>query len=734
MVQDMLDRGIIEPSRSPWASPVVLVEKKDGTLHFCVDYRRLNAATKIEVFPLPRIDDSLDMLSKSKYFSTLDLDSGFWQVPIEPSSQEKTAFITHSGLYQFQVMPFGLVNAPSTFQRLMKSVLAGLSGETCIVYIDDIVPGATFQEHLNNLREVLDRLRSARLKLKPKKYNLAEQQVEYLGYVVSQDGLTADPKKVEAVQKFPVPADLKDLRSFLGLASYYRRFIPHFSAIAGPLFSLTRKDVKFEWSLDCQRALDQLKQLLTTAPVMTLPDFEREFLLETDASGLGLGAVLAQKQDEGLVRPIAFASRTLLPHEKNYGSTELQALAVVWAVKHYRHYLYGHRCQVYTDHEALKSLLNAPHPSGKLARWGLALQEVDIVINYRHGKGNSNADALSGNPAATAPWDGQSPPFAILAAIQTMASSEDGDLVPGVRTVDPTLQESQRADPELKLIFDYLEEGVLPTEEKQTKEFVLGKSQFVITDGVLYHSEKNKSLRIIPLVGARKKLFKEVHEGVYGAHVRDAKIHGELSKYYWWPNMRKDVVDWCRACLTCATRQTSKKTKPPLVPIPVGGPWDRVGVDIVQLPKSHSGNQYAVVFCNYLTKWPEVFPTKDQTALTVARLLVREIIPRHGVPRQLLSDRGSAFLSKLMMEIYKLLGVKKVNTTAYHPQYDGLVERFNRSLIDMLSKTVQAHGQDWDEKLPFVLFAYRASIQQSTLESPFYLMYGRDPSCLLMQS
>ena len=423
---------------------------------------------------------------------------------MEHSSQEKTAFITHSGPYQFRVMPFGLVNAPSTFQRLMESVLAGLSGETCIVYIDDIiVPGATFQEHLGNLRAVLDRLRSASLKLKPKKCNLTVQQVEYLGYVVSQDGLSTDPKKVDAVQKFPTPTDLKDLRSFLGLASYYRRFIPHFSAIASPLFALTRKDVNFDWSPDCQQAFDRLKRLLTTAPVMTLPDFKREFLLETDASGLGLGAVLAQKQDDGLVRPIAFASRTLLPHEKNYGSTEMEALAVVWAVKHYRHYLYGHRCQVYTDHEALKSLLNAPHPSGKLARWGLALQEVNLVINYRPGKGNSNADALSRNPATVTSWDGESPPFAILAAIQPTAPSEGGDPVPRVPTVDPTLQESQRADPELKPIFDYLEEGILPTEERRAREMVLGKSQFTIIDGVLYHLEKDKSLRIIPPVEAR---------------------------------------------------------------------------------------------------------------------------------------------------------------------------------------------------------------------------------------
>ena len=375
---------------------------------------------------------------------------------------------------------------------------------------------------------------------------------------------------------------------------------------------------------------------------------------------------------------------------------------MVWAVKHYRHYLYGHRCQVYTDHEALKSLLNAPHPSGKLARWGLALQKVNLVINYRPGRGNSNADALSRNPATVTSWDGESPPFAILAAIQPTALSEGGDPVPRVPTGDPILQESQRADPELKPIFDYLEEGILPTEERRAREMVLGKSQFAIVDGVLYHLE-DKSLWIIPPVEARRKLFNEVHEGVYGAHLRDTKMHGELGKYYWWPNMRKDIVDWCRACLTCATRQTSRKTKPPLVPIPVGGPWDRVGVDIVQLPKSRRGNQYAIMFCDYLTKWPEVFPTKDQTALTVAQLLVREVIPRHGIPRQLLSDRGSVFLSKLMMEIYKLLGVKKVNTTAYHPQCDGVVERFNRSLIDMLSKTVQTHGQDWDEKLPFIL-------------------------------
>ena len=234
---------------------------------------------------------------------------------------------------------------------------------------------------------------------------------------------------------------------------------------------------------------------------------------------------------------------------------------------------------------------------------------------------------MSRNPIVDVPWDGHSPPFAILAAIQPIAHSEGGDPVPNSTPVNPSLGESQRANSELRPIFDYLEKGALPTEERRAKELVLGKSQFTITNGVLYHLEKDKSRRIIPPVGAWKKLFKEVHEGVYETHLRDAKMHGELSKYYWWPSMRRDIVDWCCVCLTCATRQTSKKTKPPSVPIRVGGPWDRVGEDILQLPKSHSGNQYAIVFCDYLTKWPEVFPTKDQTALTVARLLVREVIP-----------------------------------------------------------------------------------------------------------
>ena len=309
------------------------------------------------------MDDSLDLLANTTYFSTLDLASGYWQVGMEPHSQPKTAFCSHSGLYKFTVMPFGLCNAPATFQRLTEAVLGGLARDKCFVYLDDIlVVGKTSEDHLDNLREVFSRLQQSGLKLKPSKCHLAKRKVTYLGYVVSSQGIATDPVKVAAVNDCPVPTSMKELKPFLGLASYYRQFVPGFSKIANPLFALTHKDCSFVWSQKCEDAFNQLKILLTNAPLLVFPDFKKKFVLETDASGLGLGAVLAQQQDDGSVAPIAYASRTLQPHKKNYGVTEFEALGVVWAVKHFHPYLYGHGCHVVTDHEALKSLLNTPHP------------------------------------------------------------------------------------------------------------------------------------------------------------------------------------------------------------------------------------------------------------------------------------------------------------------------------------------------------------------------------------
>ena len=455
-------------------------------------------------------------------------------------------------------------------------------------------------------------------------------------------------------------------------------------------------------------------------PVLAYPDFGRDCILETDASGVGLGAVLTQRQDDGSLHPIAFASRTLQPHERNYGISELEALAVVWAVKYFRHYIYGYHCTVYTDHEALKSLLNTPQPLGKLARWGMALQVLDLKIEYRPGRVNTKADALSRYPVPHQESDSPQTDVVIAALEAPQTRTEDGE------GQGDSLRKRQREDPYLREIMSYLETGDLPTEEKRARRLVLGSSQLTMRDGVLYRIEPDKTLRIVPPTQDRQKLFAEVHEGPFSGHLREAKVHSQLSCHYWWPGMRTDIANMCRSCLVCATRSVGKPVNPPLTPIPVDGPFDRLGVDVVQLPRTKQGNRYVVVFVDYLTKWPEVYATADQTAPTIAKLLVENVISRHGVPRQLLSERGPSFLSKLLLEICSVMGVKKVNTSAYHPQTNGLVERFNRTLIDMLSKTVQL-GVEWDERLPYVLFAYRASVQASTGESPFFLLYGRDP-------
>ena len=275
-------------------------------------------------------------------------------------------------------------------------------------------------------------------------------------------------------------------------------------------------------------------------------------------------------------------------------------------------------------------------------------------------------------------------------------------------------------------MIDYLETGNLPQDKKQARELVLSKELFTMEDDVLYHVERDKSLRFVLPSSDRQKLFDEAHSGKFAGHLREAKIHSELARHYWWPGMRVDITSWCRACLPCATRSVGKSIRPPLTPIPVGGPCDRVGVDVLQLPKTSHGNRYAVVFVDYFTKWPEVYATRDQSAPTIAKLLVEEVISRHGVPRQLVSDRGASFLSRLMLEVCSVMGIKKINTSAYHPQTDGLVERFNRTLTDMLAKTV-APGVEWDDRLPYVLFAYRVTQQASTGESPFFLLYGHDP-------
>ena len=713
MIDKMREQGVVQPSSSPWASPIVLVPKKDGSQRFCVDYRRLNAITRKDVYPLPRIEDILSALGEARYFSSLDLASGYWQVPLDDDAKQKSAFTTHRGLFEFTRMPFGLCNAPATFQRVMQRVLTDLEWRSCFVFLDDIlVVSKTFAEHLARLREVLTRLRDAGLRLKPKKCNLLRDKVPFLGHVTSRDGISPDPAKTEQVKCYPTPTDAIKVRQFIGLASFYRRFIPKFAVIAAPLHALTKKNAVFCWTKECECAFQKLKDLLVSAPVLAYPQFgaSQSFILETDASMVGLGAILSQEQSDGTVHPVAYASRSLDKHERNYGISELETLGLVWAVRYFRHYILGHPCTVYTDHVACLSILNTNKPSGKLARWALTIQEMDLTIKHKPGKANSNADALSRN-------------------ISTVNAVSSEEVVPSAPDLD-TLGPLQWADLSLVPMLQYLTDGLLPEDEQVARKIVLGSKQYELIDGVLHFENPTYPGRWCVVVpqGLQEEVMKEARGGCFAGHLSEKKVYDKLRRYAWWRGMRADVRRHCRGCLVCVSRRgAGRVTRPPLHPIPVGGPFQRVAVDVLQLPPTVNGNRYVVVFMDYLTKWPEAYATADQTASTIARLFVEQIVCRHGIPSELLSDRGQNFLSTLMQEICRLLKVKKLNTSGYHPQTDGLVEKFNSTLIEMIAKCASDKPLDWDTRLPYLLFAYRSSAQESTRESPFYLVYGRDP-------
>ena len=527
VVETLQEQGLIEPSDSPWASPVVLVRKKNGNWRFCVDYRKLNDVTRKDAYPLPRIEDTLETLADMSLFSTLDLRSGYWQVELNPADKPKTAFAVERGLWQFRVMPFGLCNAPATFERLMDRVLAGLPLTTALVYIDDIlVPARSFEQGIENLRNVFDRLRAAKLKLAPEKCWLFREEVAYLGHTISRTGISTDPSKIEAVRSWPRPTNMMELRSFVGLCSYYRRFVPHFADIARPLYHVTTQKL-FSWSTEAEAAFLTLKQALTSAPILGYPRPEGQLILDTDASNFAVGAVLSQVQDSE-ERVLAYYSQVLNQQERNYCVTRRELLAVVKAVSHFHHYLYGHHFHTRTDHAALRWLFSFRHPEGQLARWLERLQEYDFTIQYRPGIAHTNADAMSRRPCVHNPCKGcdrvESKENLArqqneIVAIQYRTADHASELVSRVTQVDsessdtgqtpkPTpsppewgcedLRRAQIEDPDLQPILTWMRSGkarpmwseVSPYSQS-TKTYWSQWDSLQLRDGVLYRCLEN---------------------------------------------------------------------------------------------------------------------------------------------------------------------------------------------------------------------------------------------------
>ena len=779
-VDKMLSAGVIAPSESPWASPVVIVRKKDGSVRFCVDYRRLNAVTVKDAYPLPNIEDAVNTLSGAQYFCTLDLASGYWQVELSEEAKQKTAFVTREGLFQFNVMPFGLSNAPATFERLMELVLKGMTWRQCVVYIDDIIVfGKTFEETHTRLQAVFDRLRQARLRLKPKKCFLFKPSTLYLGYVVSSEGVKPDPNKVESLRTWHRPCDLKGLRAFLGMASYHRKFIRNFAEVAEPLINLTRRKTPWSWEDPQQQAFDILRTALMTEPVLAHPTREGEFILDTDASAHSLGGALYQVQG-GEERLIGYASKTLSGAQKNYCTTKRELLAVVRMVKQFRHYLWGTRFTVRTDHASLTWLLRFKDADGMLARWIAELAPYQITVSYREGKNHLNADGLSrrrcrGCPRLDCPdKDSPSPdslcssssdgeldpcdpqikprstemekaklsplPDMVLAAVTPVTESGGiSERPPGTHAyTNDEILELQQSDSDISPVLRWLSNGTDRPDESlvvmgsaETQSLVAQWDRLSVKNGVLIHHGGLIGFELPRYVAPkciRLEILHLAHDNVLSGHCGINRTRERVRTRWYWPQSFNDIARYVGSCPTCRQRKGAlPNRKSPLQKQLIGVPFQRIGMDVLDVHHiSGRGNRYIIVIVDYFSKWSIAVARKNHKAITCAEVIVNQFVCQFGVPLEILSDQGREFEGRLFQGVCKLLRIHKIRTTPYRPQTDGLVERHNRTLLELLSKYVRYQYSDWDDHLPFLTMAYNTSVHDSTGCTPFSLVYGRE--------
>ncbi len=780
MIQDMEKQDIIERSTSPWGAPCLLVAKPNNKgYRFVVDYRGINKLIELQAQPLPTTEEALSNLGSAQptYFTTLDLQSGFYQITIDPESRPYTAFRCHLGLFQFKRLPMGLKNSPATFQRVMEAVLHGLNWKYCLIYMDDVLLySANFKLHLQHIESVLQRLASAGLKLRPDKCQFARKSLHYLGHVVDSNGISPDPAKIDAVSEYPIPANLKALRAFLGLSGYYRRFIRDYAHIAAPLYALTKKGVAFDWSTDCQHAFESLKSALTSPPVLAYPDYDRPFKLYTDASSFAVGGVLGQDDAEGKERVVCYVGRSLTSQERNYGISEKECLALVYCVRKLDCYLRYSSFTAIVDHSSLRWLFSLQQPTGKFARWVTLLQSYSFTIQHRPGQVHQNADGISRREYAeptqsdlvlddwtatligteydfpeTTPKTGQ---ISVVSAAKLKQRAQRPVPTAHHEQAQATMTDFnvnferekfcqlQHEDPVYHSMIEFLQSGVLPDDDAKSTKILKTFTSYFLSDNLLYHvwiqpgkgdrSDRTHVQLAIPQAFVPTILAEYHDSSLAGGHMGIARTMEKVRAHCFWPTMYKDVVTWVQSCVPCNRRKSpSVKVHAKIIPMPVPTvPFERLSTDILgPLPACrHTGNRYVIVFIDYFTKYVELVAVPDIKAETVARSFVKEVVCRHGTPLYLHSDRGTNYLSNIVRETCKILQVTKTHTTSYHPQCNGQSERMMSVILASLAKRLDEQHDTWDQHLPFVQFVHNTTpCLDSTRYTPAFLAYGRHP-------
>lgn len=732
-IDENLANGFIRHSKSPAGAPIFFVSKKDGSLRLVVDYRGLNKITIPNKYPLPLVSELLDRLGGARVFTKLDLRGAYNLIRIRPGDEWKTAFRTRYGHFEYVVMPFGLTNAPAVFQHMANDVFREFLDIFVIIYLDDIlIFSKTLEEHHIHVRQVLEKLRMHGLYAKMEKCSFHQDTVEFLGYVISPSGISMDPSKVKTVVEWRQPTNVKDVRSFLGFANFYRRFIKDYSKVALPLTELTKKDRVFVWTSSANQAFVALKRAFTSFPILVHPNHEKPFFIEADASDFALGSVLYQQGDDREFHPIAFHSRKFVAAEINYEIHDKELLAIVDSFEEWRRFLEGaqHTTTVFTDHKNLQYFQEARVLNRRQSRWSVFLSRFRFIIEYRPSSLQGQSDALSrrsyfipkgGDPE----YDNQKQvllgPNRLrhLVATTIFQAPIDSSLIEKVRYSLPADSMGQDIINQINRV-----PSLAPT--SPSSRHPIDHTKFHIHDGLLYHG----GLLYIPNGAARLQVLETCHNSRLAGHFGISKTTKLITRSYWWPHIRKDVHNFIKSCDTCC-RSKSPRHLPygKLHPLPVPStPWQSISMDfIIDLPPSSGYNAILVVVDRFTKMAHFLACRKDFTSEDTAQLLLQEVFRHHGLPEQIISDRGPQFIAKFWRRLFELLQVTCSLSSAHHPQTDGQSERTIQTLEQYLRCFINYQQDDWCALLSLAEFAYNNSVHTSTGFSPFYALTGYHP-------
>ena len=724
-LKKLLEAKLIRPSISPWGAPVLFVKKKDGSKRLCIDYRALNKVTKRDAYPMPRIQESLDRLGSATFYSNMDATWGFWQNPVAKGDIPKTAFNTRYGSYEFLVTPFGLVNSPSAFQRMMDEIFKDYIDDFMLVYVDDLlIFSKTKEEHLKHLELVAKRLNEYAIQINMNKSEFCKNQVKYCGYLVGDGKLMIDKEKLKLLEKWPVPENASAVRSFLGFLGYYRKFIQDFGTLAAPLHDISGTKSEWRWTTLEQTSFEKLKKAMMSEPVLICPKDELTYHIWPDASPWAVGGILTQDHGKGH-QPIAYEYHKLSDTEKNYPHHEKEILAMLHCLRKWRYYFEGRKFVVHSDNSTVVKLGTAKDPHRRLQRWIQEYQywSPDIV----HEPGHKNP--ADGPSRVNLSSDLEPPTLSDSSIFESVISPVDIALN-SVVLEEWNLEINEQADWPL-IIASYMEFGKWPEElddklknhcQKELKNFEIYQDMFC---------RKKEGRGSTPYLQAKDRASTIERYHLALGHLATKSLLDIVANRFWFPNMERYMNEYLKTCPQCQMDKSMNHgvVNASLKPIkPVALPFERWGIDFIQnLNQTKSGNKHIITAIDYATRWIVCKAVKTMDSNAVADFLYHEILMNYGAPYEILSDRGSSLLSESIQSYEKLQKIKHCASTAYHPQSNGMVERMHATLRASISKLSNGAPDRWDEFLPQAIFSLRVRTHAVTKFSPFYLLYGVNP-------